>query len=387
VHASTLADPTVACRDMPPMSDPTVPLLRVTDLRVHFVPRATYWGRPRRVLKAVDGVSFTLARGRTLGIVGESGCGKSTLARAILRLIPTTSGSVYFEGRDVFSLSARELRPLRRRMQIVFQDPIGSLNPRLRVETIVGEPLRVHGLTRDWRATRERVAALLERVGLSPDDLYRYPHEFSGGQRQRIGIARALALEPALIVCDEPVSALDVSIQAQILNLLAELQESLGLSYLFIAHNLAVVQHVSDDVAVMYLGRIVELCPAAELYANARHPYTQALLAAAPHWCESPPTSGAGTETPTEPPLSTSTRFSLLAGEPPSPLEPPIGCAFHPRCPYVQPRCRTETPLLESRPGLPPDHLVACHRASERLPTLFEEPASAGGNRGDRADA
>jgi len=367
--------------------DPAVPLLRVADLRVHFAARATYWGRPRRVLKAVDGVSFALTRGRTLGVVGESGCGKSTLARAILRLIPATSGSVYFEGRDVFSLPAPELRHLRRRMQIVFQDPIGSLNPRLRVETIIGEPLRVHGLTRDSRATRERVAALLERVGLSADDLYRYPHEFSGGQRQRIGIARALALEPALIVCDEPVSALDVSIQAQILNLLAELQESLGLSYLFIAHNLAVVQHISDDVAVMYLGRIVEMCPATELYTNARHPYTQALLAAAPHWCDAPPTSGAGTRTPTVPTLSADRRFSLLAGEPPSPLEPPTGCAFHPRCPYAQPRCRTEMPLLESRPGLPPDHVVACHRAGELLPTLFAEPASAGGNCEDGAGA
>ena len=266
---------------------PDPPLLRVTDLCVHFPARhglATAHG----VLKAVDGVSFDLFPGRTLGLVGESGCGKTTLSRAILRLIPATSGRVEFEGRDVFGLQRRELRSLRRRMQIIFQDPVGSLNPRLRIETIVGEALEVHGMLEGGRrsarraALRDHVAVLLRRVGLSPDDLDRYPHEFSGGQRQRIGIARALALQPRLIICDEPVSALDVSIQAQILNLLAGLQDELGLSYLFIAHNLAVVRHICDEVAVMYAGRIVEQAPTEELFQNPRHPYTQALLAAAP---------------------------------------------------------------------------------------------------------
>ncbi len=254
-------------------NDATGPLLRVENLTVAVPDKA-------RVI--VDGVSFDLAPARTLGLVGESGCGKTTLARAILRLIPPTAGRVIFEGRDVSALSATELRALRRRMQIVFQDPYSSLNPRLRVGAIVGEAPRLHGLVRTARQERELVARLLTRVGLSPDDAKRYPHEFSRGQRQRIGIARALALEPRLIICDEPVSALDVSIQAQILNLLADLQQELGLSYIFIAHNLGVVRCISHEVAVMYRGRIVEHAPTDELFQNPRHPCAQALLAAAP---------------------------------------------------------------------------------------------------------
>ena len=330
----------------------TEPLLRVVDLKTHFVTRRGAFGKARLTLKAVDGVSFELHRGKTLGLVGESGCGKSTLARTILRLIPATAGQVYFDGRDVLALPPHELRVLRRRMQIIFQDPIGSLNPRLRVEAAVGEALRVHGLVRTARQARERVAQLLARVGLSPDDMHRYPHEFSGGQRQRIGIARALALEPSLVVCDEPVSALDVSIQAQILNLLADLQQQLGLSYLFVAHNLAVVQHISDDVAVMYLGRIVELSPTGELYRHPRHPYTQALLAAV-----------LLVQVPAQTEAAAGEPATMLAGEVPSALDPPSGCAFHPRCPLAEARCREESPDLTTRPGLPPAHRVACHFA------------------------
>jgi oligopeptide/dipeptide ABC transporter ATP-binding protein len=314
-------------------------LLRVTDLRVHFRVRRRLFGGAAHMLKAVDGVSFDLPRGKTLGLVGESGCGKSTLARAILRLIPPTSGSVHFDGRDVLSLPPGELRPLRRQMQLIFQDPYGSLNPRLRVETIVGEALTVHGLVRTSAERRARVAHLLTQVGLTSADLDRYPHEFSGGQRQRIGIARALALQPSLIICDEPVSALDVSIQAQILNLLADLKQQLQLTYLFIAHNLAVVRHICDEVAVMYLGRIVEHAPTAELFTNPRHPYTRALLAAA---------------TTFEPGLS---------GEPPSPLDPPPGCPFHPRCPLAAARCQGERPELRVPSGLAGQHRVACHFA------------------------
>mgnify|MGYP000850605313 CR=1 FL=1 len=269
------------------------PLLSVKDLRTYLPARhGAGRGKSSRdrngsgdaadVIRAVDGVSFTLDRGQTLGLVGESGCGKTTLARTILRLIPATSGQVHFDGRDVLALRGAALRAMRRDMQIIFQDPLGSLNPRLRVESIVGEALTVHGLVRSAAERRERVAELLRRVGLSPDALWRYPHEFSGGQRQRIGIARALALRPKLIICDEPVSALDVSIQSQILNLLNELQAEFGLSYLLIAHNLAVVRHASDRVAVMYKGRIVELAPTDELFDNPQHPYTRTLLAAVP---------------------------------------------------------------------------------------------------------
>jgi oligopeptide transport system ATP-binding protein len=321
-------------------------ILRVNKLCTHFPSRRR--GRRGGAVKAVDGVTFAVRRGTTLGLVGESGCGKSTLARTILRLIPATSGSVWFDGRDVFRLRPSELRAIRREMQIIFQDPVGSLNPRMNVGTIVGEALSVHGLARSRPERDDRVAELLARVGLSRDDLRRYPHEFSGGQRQRIGIARALALEPKLIVCDEPVSALDVSIQSQILNLLADLQQEFGLTYLFIAHDLAVVRNFCDEIAVMYLGKVVEQAPAAELFENPRHPYTRALIAAAP----------------TPDPRSRRER-APLAGEPPDPASPPPGCAFHPRCPLAIDRCTRTVPPLEAPAMVAAGHVVACHRAAE----------------------
>ncbi|GMU25035.1 MAG: ABC transporter ATP-binding protein [Phycisphaerae bacterium] len=301
-------------------------------------------------VKAVDGVSFDVRKGRTLGLVGESGCGKTTVGRTVLRLIPATAGRVRFEGVDVFALNRSALRTLRRRMQIIFQDPYGSLNPRMTVSTIVGEGLTVHGLARGRERDR-RVAELLERCGLSPSHINRYPHEFSGGQRQRIGIARALALNPDLIICDEPVSALDVSIQSQILNLLKDLQRELGLSYLFIAHNLAVVEHFSDEVAVMYLGKIMEIASAQELYRNPKHPYTQALLSAVP-----------------EPDPTARRSRVVLGGEVPSPMNPPPGCPFHPRCPLAIDICRQEVPALIRHQDCEPGHLVACHRADEMDP-------------------
>jgi oligopeptide transport system ATP-binding protein len=331
-------------------------LLRVEDLKVYFSVRGGLLAGGARTVKAVDGVSLDIARGQTLGLVGESGCGKSSLARAVLRLIPATAGTVTFQGSRVFDLSAQELRHLRRRLQIVFQDPVGSLNPRLPVEAIVGEALTVHRLVKTARQRRERVVELLVRVGLSGEELHRYPHEFSGGQRQRIGIARALAVEPHLIICDEPVSALDVSIQAQILNLLADLRDDLGLSYLFIAHNLAVVRHICDQVAIMYLGRIVEQAPTAELFQRPQHPYTQTLLAAARELDVSAAPANARGVSPARP---------TLAGEPPSSLNPPTGCSFHPRCPRAEPRCRQEQPGLQPQAGLPPTHHVACYLAAQ----------------------
>ncbi len=295
-------------------------------------------------MKAVDGVSFRIPRGKTLGLVGESGCGKTTVGRTLLRLIPATDGSVIYAGRDIFMLRDEQLRLLRRRMQIIFQDPYGSLNPRMTVESIIGEALTVHdGLT--GRKRRDKVVALLEKVGLSAHHADRYPHEFSGGQRQRIGIARALALDPQFIVCDEPVSALDVSIQSQIINLLKDLQAEMGLTYLFIAHDLAVVEHISDDVAVMYLGRIVEYASRDALYANPLHPYTRALLSAIPR----------------PEPRRTRERITLK-GEVPSPSNPPAGCPFHPRCPVATPRCTREVQQL--RPIGSPGHLVACWKAN-----------------------
>ncbi len=335
-------------------------ILEVRDLKTYFPVRRGVLSRVHAWVKAVDGVSFSVQRGKTLGLVGESGCGKTTVGRTILRLIPATAGQVVFDGRDVFALGRSELRALRRRMQIIFQDPFGSLNPRMTVGTIVGEALTVHQIARGRE--RERIVAeLLERCGLSASYMRRYPHEFSGGQRQRIGIARALALNPDLIICDEPVSALDVSIQSQILNLLKDLQEEMGLSYLFIAHNLAVVEHFSHEVAVMYLGKIVELAAAEEIYRNPKHPYTQALMSAIP-----------------APDPSRRRSRVVLTGEVPSPLNPPPGCAFHPRCPLAIEACRRELPALVRHEGCEPSHVVACHRADEMRPGLLLEYASRG---------
>jgi len=315
------------------------PLLEVRDLRKHFPVRGGLLRRETGAVHAVDGVSFDLAAGETLGIVGESGCGKSTLGRLVLRLIEPTAGTIRFAGEDLLALDGTALRHKRRDMQLIFQDPFGSLNPRLRVGAIVGEGLEVHGLARGAEL-RARVVELLERVGIRANAYDRYPHEFSGGQRQRIGIARALAVEPRLIVADEPVSALDVSIQAQIVNLLQDLQDELGIAYLFIAHDLRVVEHISRRVAIMYLGRIVEQADSQTLYANPRHPYTRVLLSAVP---ELDP--GARRE-----------RLPLR-GEVPSPINPPAGCRFHPRCAFAEPRCRTHEPVLEGRA----EHQVACH--------------------------
>ncbi len=294
----------------------------------------------------MDGVSFDILRGTTLGLVGESGCGKTTAGRTILRLVEATGGSVLFDGRDVFAADRKTLRRLRRDMQIVFQDPFGSLSPRMNVGRIVAEPLDAHGVG-SARERRLRVVELLERVGLRGDDARRYPHQFSGGQRQRIGIARAIALNPRFVVLDEPVSALDVSIQAQILNLLNDLKGELGLTYLFIAHNLAVVEHFSDRVAVMYLGRIVEVADAADLYAGPRHPYTMALLDAVP-----------------SPDPARRRERSPVVGEPPGPMSGTSGCAFHRRCPFATEECRRETPTLKPEPGLAMGHLVACHHVA-----------------------
>jgi peptide/nickel transport system ATP-binding protein len=296
------------------------------------------------VVKAVDGVSFEIGRGETLGLVGESGCGKTTTGRCILRLEPPTGGRVIFEGRDLSTLSAAELRGMRRRMQVIFQDPYSSLNPRMTVGQIISEPMRVHAI-KPKAEVGDRVSELLQLVGLFPYMALRYPHELSGGQRQRVGIARALAVEPRVIVCDEAVSALDVSIQGQVINLLEELQQKLGLTYLFIAHDLAVVRHISSRVAVMYLGRIVEQAPAEELFANPKHPYTQALLAAAPI---------------PDPVIERARPRRIIKGELPSPLNPPSGCVFHPRCPLATEECKQAVP--ETR-ELAPEHTVACIHA------------------------
>ncbi len=314
------------------------PLLEASRVSVHFPVGGGWLSRGRRVVRAVDDVSLSVARGETLALVGESGCGKSTLGRALLRLVEPTSGEVRFDGADISRLDGAALRQLRRRMQIVFQDPYSSLDPRMTVRDIVGEGLVIHGLARG-AALDAQVAPLLERVGLPRDAMGRRPHAFSGGQRQRIGIARALALSPELIVCDEPTSALDVSVQAQVLNLLVELQRELGLAYLFISHDLKVVEHLAHRVAVMYLGRIVERASAEALFARRRHPYSDALLSAVP-----------------VPDPRAKRRRLTVAGEPPSPLSPPSGCAFHPRCPRAQPgRCDVEVPALSDE-----EHAVAC---------------------------
>ena len=314
-------------------------LVEIRDLKKYFPVGDGFFSRNKGNVKAVDGVNLTINEGETLGLVGESGCGKSTLGRTILRLIEPTSGEVIFHGKNLLALSARELREMRREMQIIFQDPYASLNPRMRVGDIVGEGLEIHKLAKG-KAKRERIMELLHQVGLREDHYPRYPHEFSGGQRQRIGIARALAVNPKFIVCDEPVSSLDVSIQAQIINLLQELQEKMHLTYLFISHDLRVVEHISHRVAIMYLGKVVEIAAGETIYRDAKHPYTRALLSAVPM-----------------PETSRKKERIVLEGDVPSPVNPPSGCTFHPRCAYRQPLCSEMEPPLDFAGG----HGVSCH--------------------------
>ena len=328
-------------------------LLQAESLVKHFPARRDVFGRPRAWVKAVDGVSFALNEGETLALVGESGCGKSTVGRLLLRLLEPTAGDVVFGGQNIHALGAEAMRRLRRHMQIIFQDPYASLNPRMTVGQMIAEPLALHEIVPGGRRAG-RVRELLRRVGLRPEHAERYPHEFSGGQRQRIGIARALAVEPKLIVCDEPVSSLDVSIQAQVVNLLADLQREFGLAYIFIAHDLAVVRHIATRVAVMYLGHIVELAETAALFAEPRHPYTQALLSAVP-----------------VPDPAARRKRIILEGDVPSPLAPPPGCRFHTRCPHMRERCREEVPALLAGAG---GRATACHFWRElRAPDVTPE--------------
>ena len=339
--------------------DPATPagddLVRVENMVKHFPVRTS--GLVRRTVgqvQAVDDVSLSIPRGQTLGLVGETGSGKSTLARCVAGLIPVTSGRVIFDGRDITNLSRGAMRPVRREIQMIFQDPYSSLNPRRRVGAIIGDPFAIHK-TATGSERRRQVQELMERVGLNPEHYNRFPAEFSGGQRQRIGVARALALKPKLIICDEPVSALDVSIQAQVLNLLSDLQRDYGLTYLFIAHDLEVVRHVSDSVAVMYLGRIGESGPIESVYGSPRHPYTAALLSAAPA---------------ADPDAAAARHRIILTGDVPSPIDPPSGCRFHPRCPKAEAVCSQQEPELETKAGDPVTHLTACHfpvQAGENL--------------------
>ena len=323
-------------------------LLEVKNLVKYFPINGGIFGREIARVHAVDDVSFTLKPGRTLGLVGESGCGKSTLGRTLLRLSEPTSGSIIFNGTDITHMKLRDLRPLRKKMQIIFQDPFASLNPRMSVGDILSEPFEIHKVFPTKKAREERVYELLKEVGLRPEAFHRYPHEFSGGQRQRIGIARAIALQPQLVIADEPVSALDVSIQSQILNLLCDLRDKYQLSYIFIAHDLAVIEHISDEVAVMYLGKIIEHTTSTQLYKKPLHPYTQALIKSIPV-----------PKVPDGPRLKT----SALQGDVPSPISPPKGCRFHTRCPLAQDRCKVDEPLLRNL-GTPEEpHLVACHLA------------------------
>ena len=324
------------------IADPYV-LLEVRGLQMHFpVSKGVIFQSKVGEIKAVDGVSFQIMRGETLGLVGESGCGKTTIGRCILQLLKPTGGEVRFRGQDLTQLSGRAMRPLRKELQVIFQDPYGSLNPRMTVGTIVEEPLIIHKIG-DRNERKSRVQELFEVVGLNPNMMDRYPYEFSGGQRQRIGIARALAVNPTFIVCDEPVSALDVSIQAQVINLLRSLQERFDLTYLFIAHDLSVVRHISDRVAVMYLGKIVEITGRDELYRDPKHPYTRALLSAVPI---------------PDPVVEASRERIILTGDVPSPIDPPKGCSFHPRCPFAMDVCREITPVLKQTTQ---GHSVACH--------------------------
>jgi oligopeptide/dipeptide ABC transporter ATP-binding protein len=324
--------------------DPDV-LLRVENLVKYFPVARRRLFQEKIYVHAVEGVSMTVRRGKTFGIVGETGSGKSTLARCIARLYDITSGRIVFDGHDISTISQRRMRPLRREIQMIFQDPIGSLNPRRRVGSIIGDPFAIHGIASGAERKR-RVQELMERVGLNPEHFNRFPAEFSGGQRQRIGVARALAFRPKLIICDEPVSALDVSIQAQVINLLADLQTDFGLTYIFIAHDLSIVRHVSNTVAVMYLGQLTEIAPAEELFTKPRHPYTGALLSAVPV---------------PDPDLSDRREQIILVGDVPSPIMPPSGCRFHPRCPKAAPVCVAEEPKLEPRLGDGPEHTAACH--------------------------
>ena len=319
-----------------------MPLLDVQNLKVHFPVKGSALSGTSSTVKAVDGVSLSVAAGEAVGLVGESGCGKSTLGRSVLRLLEPTSGRIFFDGQDITTLGARALRPLRRQFQMIFQDPFHSLNPRMTLGQSIGEALVIHGLGNSEAARQTRVAELLQSVGLTPDVADRFPHQFSGGQRQRIGIARALAVEPRLIVCDEPVSALDVSVQAQVINLLQDIQRDRGLAYLFISHDLAVVEHLCQRIVVMYLGRVVESGPAHSIGRNPQHPYTQVLLSAVP----------------TVNPSAKRDRI-LLSGDVPSPIHPPSGCPFHPRCPVAESRCRTERPEFRT---VAHGHEAACHR-------------------------
>jgi len=322
-------------------------LLEVKNLKVHFPVKHGMFSRAREFVKAVDDVSFAIEPGEALGLVGESGCGKTTLGRAIVRLVEPTAGSVLLNGEDITQMNGSELRTRRRKFQMIFQDPYGSLNPRMTVEQIVGEALDIHKLTDSKSARQKRIAELLKAVGLDAVYAQRYPHEFSGGQRQRIGIARALAVEPELIICDEPVSALDVSVQAQIINLLQDLQQERGIAYLFIAHDLAVVEHISRRVMVMYLGKIVETADAKNIIGAPQHPYTQALISAIP-----------------EVDPETRRQRIILPGDVPSPIHPPAGCPFHPRCPIAEERCRTEVPVFRE---VAKAHFAACHLAGIKI--------------------
>lgn len=322
---------------------PGEPILEIRDLHMHFPVHEGVFNRTAKFCKAVDGITLTLNAGETLGLVGESGCGKSTLGKCIVRLNQPTSGEIIFEGTDLAPLSRKKLKPLRRHLQMVFQDPVESLNARHTIGEILTEPFIIHGIG-NAESRRASVAALLARVGLPANAADRYPFEFSGGQRQRIGLARAIALNPRVLVCDEPVSALDVSIQSQVLNLFLELQREMGLSYIFIAHNLAVVKHVSDRIAIMYLGRVVELAPADEIYQAPRHPYTRALISAIP-----------------QPEPRRKSERIIMVGDVPSPIDPPSGCPFHPRCPHATDKCRTEVPALRTAPNAVGGHTVSCH--------------------------